>query len=220
MPVSMRSHFHYWKDIINQKFPFFTKVTIGESPDYIEIDADCSYKMYGDTTVWDDIQNTLIGNKIDSPAGTVALNYAENSVTFEPNGSLTDSTKRVGFNIQMPHNALPTTKLHVHVHWKQTDATARTWAIRYRVQLNGETAVTSWTTVSVSTAVGNVFPYVSGTFNQITDLAEIDLGAGGLSTIIEIQFARTDSASGNVDATFIDCHYQKDSLGSKEEYVK
>lgn len=174
----------------------------------------------GGATVWDDIVGSLIGQRLSSTVGGVDYNWTENTVTFQSAGDITDEADRVGMNIQIPHAAIVDGSIDLHVHWEQTDAVAREFTIKHRIQNNGSAKNTTWVTTVVSTQADDKFTYVSGTLNQISDLVDIDLTGIGISSVVQFQIARTDSVAGDIEVTFIDVHAEMDTLGSRAEYVK
>lgn len=170
-------------------------------------------------TVWDDIQGNLVGKRLSSTAGKVDYNYEENTITFSPGGVITKTNDQIAFNLQMLHKKKFGTSIHLHVHWEQPDSTERVFTVRYRVQTQGVAKTTTWTTASGSSN-NSTFTYVSGTLNQITEIVEIPVGDYSVSDIVEVQFVRSDTATGNIEVTFVDAHYQSDSLGSAGKYTK
>jgi hypothetical protein len=215
----MRSHKHKWKDIINYAIPLFTKVTVGSGDDRAEIDAD-GIMLYGDSTVWEDLSTSLIGQRLNSVSGAVDYNYDNNSITFQSGGSISSTGDRVAWNLQHPHGAKQDGLFNLHIHWEQVDSTAREFTVQYRIQDNGDTKETSWTTVVVDTSASSLFTYSSGTLNQITELVSIDMSGHSISAVVQFRLARTDSVSGDIEATFVDVHYELDTMGSRDEYVK
>ena len=185
----------------------------------LTLHQDDSLQLEGDATAWDDLRTSLIGRRLNSTAGTVDYDYSENAVVFSGNGGITDTRDTVVFNFQLPHDAKPS-ELRVHMHYEQEDDTNRTFTLRYRIQVNGETKATSWTTVTADTD-DSAFPYPgSGTINNILSIVSIDISNAGLSAVVECQMTRTDTESGAVNVNFIDAHYEKDALGSRSEFVK
>ena len=199
-------------------------------PTKTQVDAAVAQQYYGDPAVnsgWDDITTSLIGRRLNSVVGTVNYNYAENSVTFSPNGDVTDTDDTIVFNIQKPHRMQDTGVFKFHVHWWQAfdGVISPTFSFRYRIQSNGAAKTTAWTTVGVTSSVSNeVFARPTGAgevINQITRLADIDLSAAGLSATVQFQFTRSDANAGDIDVTFLDAHYPSDQeRGSRQEYVK
>lgn len=166
---------------------------------------------------WDDIQNSLIGKRLASVAGTVAYNFAENTVDFSANGDITDVNDTVGWNVQLPHGADLNSTLNVHIHFEQSDNLEREITIRYRIQSNSEAKTINWTTVVVSTN-NAVWPYVSGTLNNILPLVSIDISNAGLSDIIQIQMTRSDAQTGLIPVLFADAHVRRSALGTIGEF--
>ena len=149
---------------------------IGSGSNRLKIEADGTIKREGDATVWDDLVTSLIGSRLYSTAGKVNYNYAENAVEFQPGGSISTEADVINFNYQHPHAAIVDGSLKLHIHWEQPNSTDREFTVRYRIQKNGQAKTTTWTTVVVAAnATNNVFTYVSGTLNQITPLATIDM---------------------------------------------
>ena len=171
--------------------------------------------------VWDDLVADLSGRRLSSVAGKVDYDYDENAVKFQSGGSLSNSADRVTVNYQFSHSTYFGTgaKFHWHYHWWQPDAKAYVISYRYRIQQNGSSKTTAWTTGSYTVGTGGeAFTYSSGTINQISELVEIDIAGLALSDTIQIQFARTDSETGDILGYFVDGHYMKQSNGSKQEY--
>lgn len=209
-----------WGDHSSAGYRALTNMLFGTETDNTTFEADGSMQMNGSATVWNDIYTSLLGKRLFSTVGTVDYDYADNAIVFSPNGSISDLNDVVNFSIQFPHSIKTNSVLDLHVHWVQTDATDRQFTVKYRIQSNGEVTATAWTTTVVSTNANNVFSYVSGNLNQITDLLDIDVSSASLSSVIEFQFTRTDAVAGDLQVKFVDCHYEMDTLGSRQEYVK
>jgi hypothetical protein len=101
--------------------------------------------------------------------------------------------------------------------------------LQYRWQTNGAAKVTSWTNYPLTT---NVYTYTSGTINQISHDSGITPPVGAtLSDVIQIRLIR-DNANGSTvftgasnyaataHVTELDIHFEMDTFGSRQEYVK
>ena len=196
------------------------RVGDGGVTNYSEFEYDGNLTFHGDATVWDDIQTSLIGRRLSSTSGGVGYNYAENTITFSPNGDETDINKSVGFNIQLSHKTKVDSILRLHVHFEQPDSSTYEFTAEYRIQNNGSLKTTGWTTISADSSSDNTFPYVSGTLNQIISFENIDLTGFGLSSVVQIHLARTDAVGGDIEVTFADCHFKIDTIGSRLEFAK
>jgi len=197
-----------------------TGIKIGTVANYFEVEADGTWVNRGDSTTWDDLVTSLIGLRLHSVAGKVDYNYDENGITFNPGGVIGTANDRVIFNMQYPHACVVDGEVRLHIHWEQPDATEREFTVQYRIQDNGSAKETSWATVVRNSSDDSAFTYVSGTLNQITKLCEIDMTGLGISSTIQFRLARTDSETGDILGTFVDAHVERDTHGSRQEYVK
>lgn len=196
---------------------------IGTYPtDYLEVESDGTLVLHGEATVWEDIQSSLIGAKLQSSAGKVDYDYVNNTVVFSPGGVITTANDLVNFSLQLPHATKVDSTLRLHIHWIQPDDTAREFTIMHRVQPTGGATATTWVTTVVDAGDGvlDAFPYVSGNLNQITSLVDVDLTDAGISAIVQFKMTRTDSETGDIAGTFVDAHVELDTLGSNSEFVK
>ncbi len=150
------------------------------------------------------------------------MDFDEGSLVFESGGSITKKDDCVWFNLQKMHKIKEDSALRMHLHFTQTDTTERVFTLKYRIQPNGGTKVTDWTTITTTTnTTNNVFPYTSGSINQIVQFLDyIDWSSVGISSTVQFRLARTDSESGDVEVTFVDGHYEADAFGSNLEYLK
>ena len=179
--------------------------------------------LEGSATVFDDITGQLTGENLFETPGKADYSFTESCVTFAPSGAISVDGDCVVISFQLPHSAKTDASILPHIHWEQTDAIARTFVYRYRVQSSGVAKTSAWSSdVTVSTATGgvNVFSYTSGTLNQKSKLGSISLIGAGLSAIVQLRLTRTDAVAGNMNVTFIDCHYEKDAFGSNTESSK
>ena len=182
---------------------------------------------YGINTdlMYDDIPGQLIGLRLFSSPGTVDFEWDENGIIFEPNGSISSQNDRILINIQYPHQAKMNGKLYPHIHWEQVSSNDVIFTMQYRIQSNGVSKETTWTTMTASAVNDSIFTYTSGTLNQITKFKNgsdyfIDMSGKSISSTLQFRLTRTDATAGNVIGTFFDLHYEIDSYGSRLEYIK
>jgi len=184
------------------------------------VEADGTLEMKGSATAWEDIVGSLIGKKLYENKGTVDFDYNENAVKFQSGGDISKPDDRIIWNYQYPHKAVPGGSVNMHIHYEQTSSDDTEFTMMYRIQSAGSQKDTSWETAVISSAANNKYSYVSGTLNQICVLPSISLAGRPMSSQIEFRFTRSDDLSGDILATFIDGHYESNTLGSREEYVK
>lgn len=199
---------------------YFANTGVGTGANRTKILSDGSLKHEGSASAWDDIVGALIGKSLTSTSGKVDYSWEENSIIFQSGGNISSISDCVVFSLQYPHGAKIDGSMNMHIHWEQTDAVARTFTVKHRVQKNGQSKNTAWVTTVVSTTENNVFPYTSGTLNQTTNLVSVDMTGSGMSATVQFQLTRTDIVAGDILSGFIDAHVEYDSDGSNEEFVK
>lgn len=176
---------------------------------------------------WDDLRFPFTGQRIDTSAGRVDYDYTELGIGYQSNALY--PTDVVGMICQMHHRWKLESTVRPHLHWFQNANNVPNWLLAYRKYKNGDAIPASWTLVISS---GESFTYSSGTILQITTFGDIDMtGIDTVSDFIDFKlyrdtnnvstlFAGADPYSGTALAKEFDIHYQIDSSGSNEEYVK
>jgi len=190
------------------------------SGNYTEVEDDGTMVAYGEATTWDDLVGSLVASRLNSTSGKLNYNYAENSITMQSGGSISNESDRLIFNFQQPHAIMLDSEMRLHIHWEQPNSNKIEFTTQYRIQSNNAAKTTAWTTVNRDSDVDSAFPYVSGTLNQITKLAEIDLTGTSISSTIQFRLSRVDTTGGDIEAIFVDAHVESDTNGSREEYIK
>jgi len=187
---------------------------------YSEFEEDGTYVAKGDATTWDDLVGSLIASRLSSTSGKLNYDYENSSITMQSGGSITNAVDRLIFNFQQPHAIRLNSEMRLHIHWEQPNSNKIEFTTQYRIQSNNSAKTTAWQTVSRNSDDDSAFPYVSGTLNQITRLAEIDLTGTSISSTIQFRLARVDTTGGDIEAIFVDAHVESDTLGSRQEYIK
>lgn len=199
----------------------FTELHVGTAPNTLDVETDGTLTLNAGATVWTDVATSLIGRRLFSNQGTIDYDYNENCLLLSDDGDISNRNDRVVFNLQLPHECKLDSELRLHIHWEQTSSDTKEFTVQYRVQTNGGTKNTTWTTAVSNSDSDSNFTYISGTLNQITRLAAIDLTGAAISAVVQIRFTRSDVGSNDeLKATFIDAHFEKDALGSRQEFVK
>lgn len=187
----------------------------------LKVDCGANKTIELQTTVWDDLRVPVssikrIGNSdpdwetfLD---GTYALAF-DKSVDQE-----------VAFFVQIPHSWKLGTDLHPHVHWSpsDTDTGSVTWKLEYTIaDITGTFGST--TTMSVTDAAdGTAYKH------QYADLGDIDMSGytdtGDVSIILICRLYRDVDDGDDYDADAflheIDFHFEKDTIGSRQETSK
>jgi len=130
----------------------------------------------------------------------------------------------VDFDVQTRHAMELSTNLNLHFHWMTpTDGTGDKF--KFQADVIAAPFAGSWAAVTGSpfTAEESMAADHSGD-HSLTDLADIPAVNTTVSTLYTIRFKRiaasADEYSGEVYVKFIDCHYQKDGIGSAQEDSK
>lgn len=207
--------------------PWTAPIKIGTALNYTEFEEDGTIHAVGAATMFKDLLQALIGQGLNNPGGRIVLNYAEATVQFANNTTLSDY---VVMPIQVNHDWLLGSDLGPHVHWEQTSSDVPNWLIQHRWQKQGQAKTTAWTSAAWDS---NAFTYTSGTFNQITGFPDITppTGYGEVSDIVQVRlirdvsnasglFSGTDPIATAVQASSFDLHYEIDSYGSRLHYAK
>lgn len=203
-----------------------SEAKIGNGVDYQHIEEDGTQQSIGNATVWDDIIGSLVASRLESTAGKLNYNYDNNSITMQPGGSPLNIADRLIFNFQHPHRALQSldgTTLayqHMHIHWEQTSTDQIEWQLDYRVQRNGQSKETAWTSLTSNSTDDSVFTYTTGTLNQITNLGVVPVIHPSLSATVQYRLTRTDGTTGDIETLFIDAHVLIDMDGSRTQWTK
>ena len=201
-------------------------IKTGGAVNYHEIKrTDGTTRLRGNATAWRDMVGDLFGKRLAGTSGKVDYDYDENAIKFQSGGSISTKVDRVGANIQINHEMKVGSSITFspHLHWFQTVSSGTVvsfiWTLRYRLQRNGQTKTTAWTTITASAGTSDdVYDFTSsgdGTYNQLTTFDDITLNCS-ISDTLQFQMARTDSQTGNVYVYFMDVHGQVDSFGSDE----
>ena len=202
-----------------------TSIKIGDETNNVEFQADGTIKLNGTATTFDDITFDAMNIKGTGPG--ISVNTTELTVDFT---STADDADFLYVNVQLPHARKLISKIYPHIHWNQAQNAVPNFAIEYRWQVNLEDKTTAWTPLKMNIPIGT---YVNGTKNQIcgTDNGISPPTGDKISDVIQFKIYRdtqndlglsytADLYTGAVSVMQFDCHIEKDSNGSKEEYVK
>jgi len=200
------------------------EMKIGSTSNYHEINTSGEPKQVGSSAVgYLDLEGDLFGKRLNSITGKVDYDWDENLIKFYSGGSISTEADRVQGNIQWNHfAAIGSQTFAIHLHWKQSGTTKFVFTLKYRIQHNGSTFTSSWTTQTLTLADGDeIYTYPgSGDFNQITVFPDIT-ATMGISDILQFQLARTDSLTGDCYVSFCDLHAPIDTpIGSFSEWSK
>jgi len=200
-------------------------ITIGTIGNYTVIDSNGHQTMSGTARPWRDELGELL---LKAKNGTrISNNLTEGTVVFSDTCVIADDW--IIMNVQLNHDKDLQSDLHPHLHFIQTSSGVPNWLLHHRWQTNGLVKTTGWT---YGKWTNLAFEYDSGNLNQIIEFPPITPPSGvSISDIVQFRIYRdTDNDStlfdgddpivGDVSAYMYDIHFQIDSLGSDDEYVK
>jgi len=187
---------------------------------------DGTLRFDGDSTVWDDLKESAIARNLDTTSGRIDYNFAEATVDFADNARYA-ATEQLTLAMQMSHSYKHGSNMEPHVHWIQNQDKIPNWLMEYRVLLNGEAATPTFLKAICSE---QIFTYTSGTILQICEFPLIP-GVSSLSFSVDVKiyrdtgntsllFSGVDDYVGPAALKFFDIHYIKDTIGSREEFIK
>jgi len=176
--------------------------------------------------LWDDMQVSISNLTIpaaDYPDPALYNMGIGGGVTFPVLGFALN--EYIYFDVQTSHGMKLNSILDDHIHFILPNTTTIGNKFKFRLDV-------------VAAAPNAVFAVPAGspytkehtvaandnTTHRILDIADIPAVNSGVSTIYKCKLTRVAASAGeygsDVYLLFTDCHYQVDSLGSREEYVK
>jgi len=202
------------------------------SKNYTKITTDGSLSYVGNATRWEDLRvptTSLKERDVDMPKWDVFIDDAGGPGVylhwFDDQDGVTDKEEELFFTAQMPHGWKEGSDIKPHVHWTtKDDATGKNveWGLQY-VWANVTQQFSSTTTIIyTNNTIGTpgIRQHLISTFPTI-------VGTG--HTLSSMLICRLFRHSSHANDTFdgkeaglieIDFHYQIDSDGSNEEYLK
>lgn len=205
-------------------------IKLGSGLNNTTIESDGTLKFEGNATVWDDIMvfpdGTSRGSS-DPPVWTLFKNNSGSQgvwLFFFSNSQ----EQEVYFTVQIPHSYKVGSTIYPHVHWTTNSGTPSgtdvVWGLEYSAMAFGGTfpSTTTLTANTVISAIGTP----SGTGQHlISGLGTINGSGLGISTVIVCRLFRkvadaNDTFGSSVGLLGVDFHFEKDTEGSRREYVK
>jgi len=179
-----------------------------------------------DTPQWDDLRVPVTGitggGGVKQPGfGKVADDGAGSTGVFtyryDP-----DAEEELFFNVQMPHAWAEGTEIFPHIHWMPTSSSAGNvvWGLEYTKASIGD-AFGDTTILLVTNAAGGVTNK-----HQIASWSSIDMTGNKISTMLVCRLFRdatdviNDTYGADAAALEVDFHYQVNSFGSRQVFIK
>lgn len=195
------------------------------SSDYVKVDGYTGYlRLSGSATAFDDlrIEDTSVRKASVAPTEDAGFRGNANFLALNFSNSTADE---VQFNVQMPHSWREGSTIYPHVHFSPWAVSAGSAAAQFRLEY-------------YSANVGDVFSAASGSLNLTetwygdgqwrhyiaTSASGLDMTNVTLSSILKCRLYRDNTVTNNyankISFLYFDIHYEIDSFGSDEEYIK
>jgi hypothetical protein len=183
---------------------------------------------------WDDVRFEPDAQNLLNPAGRIDFDTTELTVDFQANALYPDDDF---FGVrQMSHRYKLQSSIRPHCHFYQLGSAVPNWLVELRIYKNGGLVPAGYQLYALDQLA---FTYPgSGTFFQIAFTDLIDMTATGpfgaidtVSAFVDMKFYRDttnvsglfagpDPQAGNAKLKEFDIHYQIDSSGSNQEFIK
>ena len=196
---------------------FPSGIEAGLKPNYLEVEGDGTKILHGNATTWTDFSVPLTRDK-QGQSSKPDYDFTNLGLLFPQN----DTAEIVYLVLQMDHRKKMDSDIFFHIHYIQAHVTKPTYKIDYKFYKNGAAVPGSWTTLSTADGSKGIFTYSSGSILQIATFPVITPPLDEtVSANLDIKFFRDDNdLAGDSLAKYIDFHYEIDSDGSRQEFVK
>lgn len=199
----------------------FESVVVGGSSGNISIGTDGHITLNGNATVWDDMAIPITATGSGQFAPTITNFRGGPIQLYAFSNAVANSEDRVYGTLQMSHSYKLGTPIDCHVH--------------FTCGTNQTTNNVTWTMFVSKATIGGIFDNAQS-YTSTLECGEVyshrladfhNIGNfTGISGIANVMIMRnstvaSDTYTGNdAFALSMDCHYERDSFGSNEEYVK
>lgn len=193
--------------------------------DYTEIESDGTVVFHGDATVWEDLQVSISNIRVPASSAPTERLYdgGTGGVSFPFLGF--DVSDYIYFDVQTSHSMKLNAVLDNHIHFSLPNTTDIGDKFQFQLDVMAAGINTEWEEptgtpfTSEHTIVAN-----DDTYHRLLEIAEIPSSNDTVSTIYKCKLTRiaasSDEYASEVYVTFSDCHYEKDTIGSRLEDSK
>jgi len=197
----------------------------GTDTDYTEFEADGTMKMNGAAKVWDDLRVQIL-TRVGGTAPAYASGFAGNATLYTYNFAH-NALNNVYFEVQMPHSwdggiISP----HVHISPTTTGTGTVRFTLEYTFAEIGATfnATTMHGTYDMDYVISSNSQWKHVIAEGVSDITPSS-DQNGISSIMICRLYRDggvapDTYGAAVSLLAVDIHYQMDTLGSRDEYLK
>ena len=171
---------------------------------------------------WDDLRFPASGFNPPGQASDPDYDTTNGGWLFDATG-----TEVLFMQAQMPHAWVEGSAIKPHVHWQKTTSASGNvlWRFSYKMAPIGEVMDAAFTDVDVTTTVAGTPDNDTANEHLISSFSELSMTGKSLSDMILIKLSRiggdaSDTYAADARLLEFDIHYQINSLGSEQEFVK
>jgi len=206
-------------------------IEIGNQTDYMKLTQDGA-RLVGDATQWDDLRVPVLSTKTGGTKDPNLVKSFDNGSGSQ--GVFTyyfdaSTEEELYFAVQLPHAWAQGTNIHAHVHWFPSAAGTAgqvvSWGLEYTwANIGGDYGNT---TIEYGNAHFPNDSELAADRHYITEIADIDGTGKTFSSMLLCRVFRdatgagaTDDYASDAGLLEVDFHFEVDSFGSVDEYVK
>ncbi len=199
--------------------PQYRTLKVGDisNGNYMQVLADGTIRLEGDARTWTDFSVPLTRDK-QGQASKPDYDFTNLGLLFPQN----NETEEIYLNLQMLHQKALGLSIEMHVHYIQSAAEQPIFELQYKFYNNGGDVPGSWTTIDTSANKGR-YTWTTNDMMQKGNFPTIAAPANEIvSANLDVKLYRQtgDGLAGDVLTKYVDFHFQIDSLGSAQEYLK
>ena len=189
---------------------------------FIDINYDGTFLLYGNMTAFDDLKFPSTGINPPGAVDDPDRDTSTGLLVFD-----SSKTETVAMVVQLSHSWKEGSDLFPHVHWMKSSSASGdvVWQLEYKWAPIGEVADASWTTLSSYTLAGGTIDTNTEDKHLITPLGTITSTGKQISDMIMMKLSRVggdanDTYGADAQLLEFDIHFEVDSFGSNQEYIK
>lgn len=212
------------------------QVEIGDASGNItEFELDGTMEFHGNATVYEDLRVALTAGKVGVANPPIFAQFRDNgsgspgvyAYSFADESNATKE-QQLMFTVQMPHAWSNGSTIYPHIHWSPGDnnSGAVVWGLEYTwIEYNSASPEQFTTTTIITTTSDPVsnsqYDHLLTSFPSITPNTSQD----NISSILLMRIFRNssnaaDTYTGSAFGLSFDIHYEINTAGSRQEFIK
>lgn len=189
------------------------------SGNYLRISDGGTLTLIGNATVYDDIVMPIITGTTPASNPPDFSIFMNTTYAYSFLNNILSQEDQMFLSMQMSHTYKLGSPIECHIHYAcQTTSTNNvTWGLDMTMADIG-TEFKSAKTYLVNGTCGNAYSHQLADWHIVGNFT--GLSGNAVMRVYRHSSDAGDTYTGNAFGISVDCHYEKDSLGSSEEYVK